>query len=302
MTEHLRDHFAQPEKCPYCGCGEIEGDSVDIETTKACQPVRCLGCGRQWQDVYHLSAIVDDQGQEHQRMRSIASTDATASQQRDLRQRDIVPPDRLATCRTTIIGVGAIGRQVSLQMAAIGVPWLQFVDPDTVEPVNLACQGYLEDDLGRPKVEATADLAQQINHQLEVYTSKERFRRSMTIGNIVCCCVDSITTRRHIWDAAKDTAVFFSDGRMSAEVVRVLTVADGSSREHYPTTLFEVDEAFQGACTARSTIFCANIAAGLMIEQFSRWLRRMPIDADLSFNLLASEITLNATMPEHVEA
>jgi hypothetical protein len=36
---------------------------------------------------------------------------------RDLRQRDIVPPERLAACRATIVGVGAIGRQVALQLA-----------------------------------------------------------------------------------------------------------------------------------------------------------------------------------------
>jgi len=29
---------------------------------------------------------------------------------RDLRQRDIIPPERLAACRATVVGVGAIGR------------------------------------------------------------------------------------------------------------------------------------------------------------------------------------------------
>ena len=59
---------------------------------------------------------------------------------RDLRQREIVPPERLAACRATVVGVGAIGRQVALQLATMGVPWLQLVDPDIVEPVNLACR------------------------------------------------------------------------------------------------------------------------------------------------------------------
>jgi len=40
----------------------------------------------------------------------------------------VVPPDRLAECRATVIGVGAIGRQVALQLAAMGMPWLQLVD------------------------------------------------------------------------------------------------------------------------------------------------------------------------------
>ena len=209
---------------------------------------------------------------------------------RDMRQRDIVPPEALARCTATVVGVGAIGRQVALQLAAMGIPWLQLIDPDTVEPVNLACQGFLEDDLGRPKVEAVADSCQQINHQLETYSLKERFRRSLPeIGNVLFCCVDAIDTRKVIWEAVKDKVQFYADGRMSAEVLRVLTAADQPSRQHYPTTLFAAGESFQGSCTAKSTIFTASIAAGLMLEQFSRWLRRMPVDADITLNLFASE-------------
>jgi len=207
------------------------------------------------------------------------------------RQRDLVPPERLAACKATVIGVGAIGRQVALQLAAMGIPWLQLVDFDVVEVSNLASQGYLQDDLGRPKVQATADLSQQINHMLEVHTVSSRFRRSMAIGNVVFCCVDAIDTRRHIWEAVKDKVDFWADGRMSAEVLRVLAACDAATRKHYPTTLFAAEEAFVGACTAKTTIYCANIAAGLMLAQFAKWLRRLPVDPDLSLNLLASELT-----------
>lgn len=213
-------------------------------------------------------------------------------EERDVRQREIVPPDRLAEVRATVVGVGAIGRQVAMQLAAMGVPWLQLIDPDVVEPANLACQGYLEDDLGRPKVEATADLCQQLHHGLAVEELPQRFRRSMAVGNVLFCAVDSIETRRLIWEAVKDRIGFFADGRMAAEVLRVLVACDPRSREHYPTTLFADGEAYAGSCTARSTIFCANIAAGFMVAQFARWLRRLPIDADLTINLLASELTV----------
>jgi len=212
--------------------------------------------------------------------------------ERFIRQRDLVPPDRLAACKATVIGVGAIGRQVALQLAAMGISWLQLIDFDTVEISNLASQGYLEDDLGRRKVEATADLCQQISHKLEVHPLSQRFRRSMDIGNAVFVCVDKIDTRRLIWEAVKDRTTFFTDGRMSAEVMRVLTACDTESREHYPTTLFSADQAYAGACTAKTTIYCANIAAGLMIAQFAKWLRNLPADPDIQFNLLTSELSV----------
>ena len=208
------------------------------------------------------------------------------------RQKDIVPPDRLAACKATVIGVGAIGRQVALQLAAMGVPWLQLIDFDLVETSNLASQGYLEEDLGRPKVEATGELCRRINHGLELHQVNERFRRSMEIGNTLFCCVDSIETRRIIWEAVKTKADFYCDGRMSAEVLRVLTAADPAGRKHYPTTLFAAGEAYAGPCTAKSTIFCANIAAGMMVSQFARFLRHLPVDPDVQFNLLTSELTV----------
>jgi len=208
------------------------------------------------------------------------------------RQRDIVPPERIAGCRATIIGVGAIGRQVALQLTAMGIPWLQIVDFDIVETSNLASQGYLEEDLGKVKVEATAMLCRRINSGAEIIPVPERFRRSLEIGNVVFCCVDSIDVRRLIWEAVKDSLSFYVDGRMSAETLRVLTACDGQSREHYPTTLFRTEEAFVGPCTAKTTIYCANIAAGLMVAQFTKYLRQLPMEADIQLNLLASELSV----------
>jgi sulfur carrier protein ThiS adenylyltransferase len=214
------------------------------------------------------------------------------TQERYSRQKDIVPPERIAICKATVIGVGAIGRQVALQLAAMGVPWLQLVDFDLVETSNLASQGYLEEDLGKLKVEATAAQCRRINSGIEIVPVPERFRRSMEIGTAVFCCVDKIDVRRLIWEAVKNTASFYVDGRMSAEVLRVLTACDSESRRHYPTTLFHTEEAFVGPCTAKTTIYCANIAAGLMVAQFTKYLRQLPVDPDIQLNLLASELSI----------
>jgi sulfur carrier protein ThiS adenylyltransferase len=174
----------------------------------------------------------------------------------------------------------------------MGIPWLQIIDFDIVEISNLASQGYFQDDLGRPKVEATAQICYEINQGLEIYTVNDRFKRSAEIGDVAFCAVDRIDTRRLIWESVKDKVRFFCDGRMSAEVLRVLTVCDLQSRQHYPTTLFQSQEAFVGACTAKATIYCANIAAGLMLAQFTKYLRQLPVDADIQLNLLASELAV----------
>jgi len=216
----------------------------------------------------------------------------TENDERYSRQIDIVPPERIAACKATVIGVGAIGRQVALQLSAMGIPWLQIIDHDKVEWSNLASQGYLEGDMGKPKVNATLELCWRINANSQIHTVPERFRRSMEIGNVVFCAVDRIDVRRLIWESVKDKASFFVDGRMSAEVLRILSACDDESRKHYPTTLFSADEAFIGPCTAKTTIYCANIAAGLMLAQFTKYLRQLPIDCDIQLNLLASELSV----------
>lgn len=208
------------------------------------------------------------------------------------RQADIVPRDRIDKCMATVIGVGAIGRQVALQLTAIGIPSLQIVDFDHVEIHNLATQGYLAEDLNQPKVDATSIFCRRLNPDLQIEVVFDRFKRTMLIGNCVFCAVDSIVTRRHIWDAVKDKVPFFCDGRMSAEVMRIITAADGKSREYYPKTLFAAEQAHAGPCTAKSTIYCANIAAGLMLAQFTKYLRMFPVDADVQVNLLACEMNV----------
>jgi sulfur carrier protein ThiS adenylyltransferase len=221
---------------------------------------------------------------------------------RDLRQRELVPPQQLAACHCLVVGVGAIGRQVALQLAATGTAEMTLIDPDQVDVVNLAPQGYAQQDLGTSKVTATERWCRELNPSLLVHSHVERFRRSSTRSLpcfqqpqqrlVVFCCVDSIATRAMVWESVRPHAAAFFDGRMSAEVLRVVSSAAPGSDTRYPSTLFAPEQAFTGSCTAKSTIYSASVAAGLMLAQFTRWLRSMPLDSDVVFNLLASELTL----------
>ena len=82
---------------------------------------------------------------------------------------------------------------------------------------------------------------------------------------------------------------------MQGEVLRVLTASAVEDLTHYENTLFPQAEAQQGSCTSRSTIYSANIAAGIMVHQFTRWLRGLPTDRDIIINLLASEWSASST-------
>ena len=222
----------------------------------------------------------------------------SVADRRDLRQRELIPPARLARCHAVVIGVGAIGRQVALQLAAGGAPRLSLCDPDTVAIENLATQGFWESDLGRPKVEAVAELARRQFPGVKATAVADRFRTSFVRDwpedreVAVFCCVDSIRTRKSLWDAVRGAAAFFADGRMAAEVIRVLASGEPATDAVYPKSLFGAAEAYPASCTAKTTIYAASIAAGLMVGQWARWLRRQPVTADQTLNLLASELTV----------
>lgn len=123
----------------------------------------------------------------------------TTKTERFSRQRDLVPHERLSTIKVTVIGVGAIGRQVALQLAAIGARRLQLIDFDSVELTNVTTQGYLADDIGKPKVAATAEAISRIDPSTMVEAVQDRFRPKQTIGEALFCCVDSISARGAIW-------------------------------------------------------------------------------------------------------
>jgi molybdopterin-synthase adenylyltransferase len=217
--------------------------------------------------------------------------DSTMSIEQDRfeRQRDLVPLERLAGVRATVIGVGAIGRQVALQLAAIGAPRLQLIDFDVVDLTNVTTQGYLATDVGSSKVSATAAAVLALDPAINVEPIADRFRPKTNHGEAVFCCVDSIAARGAIWRSARRSSRFWCDGRMLGEIIRVLVAADSRGRAHYPTTLFAQSDAEPGRCTARSTIYTASIGAGLMLHQFTRWLRGLPTDADTMLNLLGGE-------------
>lgn len=223
-------------------------------------------------------------------MVAISSLAVNSSITRFARQTDIIPQDKLDNLLVNVIGVGAIGRQVTLQLASLGVRKLHLVDFDKVEETNVTTQGYHKSDIGLAKVVALSNAVNEIDDTIELILSEDRFRPKLNIGGITFCCVDNMSSRKAIWNSVSKQFDFWVDGRMLGETIRILSATKQSDIQKYSDSLFADEEAQQGRCTAQGVIYTANIAAGLMLQQFVRWLRGQATDCDLIFNLLASEI------------
>ena len=119
--------------------------------------------------------------------------------QRNLRNSDIIPPDRMADVQATVVGIGSIGRQVALQLATCGVPNIALYDHDTVEAVNLGPQGYRPDQIGTFKSTATAFDIRRINKDCDVLSIPSKFTADYISGTHIFICVDTIGARSFFW-------------------------------------------------------------------------------------------------------
>ena len=209
------------------------------------------------------------------------------------RQSEFVPRPVITESPCTVIGCGAIGRQVAIQLAAIGVPRLTLIDFDNVDLSNVTTQGFSKKDVGKSKVLAVADHITGSVDDVEVVPIDDRYRPKYLGDPAVFSCVDKIQVRELMWKAVQQKATFWVDGRMSGEVMRIIAidVRSGEDRDYYPRTLFAADEAQGGRCTAKSTIYTASIAGGLMVHQFTRFLRNCRLDRDVLHSLPMGDVT-----------
>lgn len=202
---------------------------------------------------------------------------------RDVRQRDLVPPARLASLSAAVIGVGAVGRQVALQLASVGVSELVLIDFDTVSEENLANQGFSPDELGKHKSTAVATSCRRQFPQGRLVEYRTPFNFEAQLGSrwtdatrenqAIFLCVDSIAVRKEIFEAVRGQAGLIVDGRMLGELGYVYSVVDARGAAQYAKTLFAAGEAEAGRCASKSTIYCSNVVAGMMVAQMASWLR-----------------------------
>ena len=209
------------------------------------------------------------------------------------RQEDLVPRDRLADIRATVIGVGAIGRNVVLQLAAIGVPRIQLVDFDVVDATNVTTQGYA----GRRGHDQGPRHADGHPPARSGRPGRGHRRPLPADGGDragrLLLCGQHRGPLGHL--ALGPTALPILVRRPDAGRghPRVLAVADDQAAITTPPRFSPNPRPKPGRCTARSTIYAASIAAGLMVHQFTRWLRGIPVDRDTSLNLLAGELVVS---------
>lgn len=185
------------------------------------------------------------------------------------RQIDLIPIEILGA-PITIIGAGAIGSFTTLALAKMGFKNIAVIDFDNVDTVNMSCQFYSFADIGKPKVQALKENIERMTLGMtKIHAVNDKWNGKAFPG-IVISAVDSLETRRNIWDAhlMSFQTKFIIDSRMGAEVASlfVMNPHNDRDRESYPKSLTSDDKAAQVPCTQKSTTYTAIMLSGMVAQ------------------------------------
>lgn len=63
LTEKQQSEYIENggNACPFCGEGNFDCGSIDIEAGFAFQNLRCSNCNRSWHDIYTLTGVEEEE-------------------------------------------------------------------------------------------------------------------------------------------------------------------------------------------------------------------------------------------------
>lgn len=94
-----------------------------------------------------------------------------------------------------IIGCGAVGGDIAIQLAMAGVESFVLMDYDSVESSDCARHLYYEEsDIGRKKVEVLSDRLKSINHRIKTYISYSVFTPETNMDSFLDKCTFVVCT------------------------------------------------------------------------------------------------------------
>jgi len=142
-----------------------------------------------------LFAALEDQGQKRNAYFSALNK----------RNQGLIDCD-LAHRSLLIIGAGSVGSGMAETLTRVGIGRLIVVDPDAVEAHNLTRSAYRACDIGKPKVDALADILKAINPWLRVEAHGSRLeempksvlKTAIESCDLVICAADDKLTQAKV--------------------------------------------------------------------------------------------------------
>ena len=197
-----------------------------------------------------------------------------------------------------IIGVGAVGSTIAIQLAKLGISELTIWDFDTVDDHNITNQIYDYTDLNLPKVDALEKHLKASNPEM-IVRKKGRWEEGDSISGIVFLEVDSMKVRQAFVDDNEfnDQIELLIDGRIGLETgeVHVCKWNMMGAYEAYREKVFsfndgEASVAVSACGTTLSVSPSVYITAAVAVAAFINFINKVPIDSYVAFNAFTGKM------------
>ena len=188
----------------------------------------------------------------------------------------VFSPHAFGTKRVDVIGAGATGSKVVLELAKLGVENIHVWDFDKVKEHNIANQAYGNEHIGLPKVVALASMVKSLTG-VSIATHDERVDGSQELGEVAFLLTDTMASRKEIWDKGlkfKLRTKLLVETRMGPDSGRIYAFSPNRPSEikAWEKTLCTDAEAEVSACgTSVSVGPTASMIASLAVWQMVRW-------------------------------
>lgn len=184
------------------------------------------------------------------------------------RQSGLVQEEVLTGLNILIIGAGGVGSWTALGLLKMGSTMLSVIDKDVIEEANIGSQLYSPLDIGENKTEALAKRLEQFTKNTLTPIVGEWKPEHNKDMNIIISAVDSMETRKAIFESLIDTKTIFIDGRMAGNAINIFYshMDNEIEVEGYKKTLFTDQEADSIPCSQRAVVYNTLIIAGLITD------------------------------------
>jgi len=180
--------------------------------------------------------------------------------------------------RVDVIGVGAVGSKIAMELAKLGIKNIHLWDGDEVESHNIANQDFYLGDIGKPKVTAMKARIKEATG-ISVTAHNEYITEGVELGEFVFLAVDTMKARKEIFeDSLKNnfTTEIVVEVRMGIEELRVygFNPCKREDIKRWTNTLVDDKETVESACSAKTTVGAtAGMTSSLAVTRFMQGVK-----------------------------
>ena len=183
-----------------------------------------------------------------------------------------------------IVGCGAIGSSVATQLARLGANQFHLYDFDKVGVENVGVSQYINDDIGKFKVQALRAHLWSINQNITSDLNVGKFSSyEGSKEDILVLGLDSMSARMDIVKIlaqcpSKPSVVI--DGRMGAEQYQQY-IYNNITVKQYEKDWYSDEDSDPEPCTRKATSYCSNMSGSFISNSIKNIVMKQPYFKDL---------------------